>query len=139
MRFEVGPFVLFSLLAHSEHNNRDMVLAQVGVGLLCLLELHLNIETFEMNGVLFFLGTFFRWLVKQPRQSALILTYFATLHGLGVLLHFNSTGGLGLLFTVAFLTPLFMLIGQGLPIDCLSLNGQMNREKSLIDRTLKPF
>ncbi len=92
-----------------------------------------------MNGFFFFLGTFFRWLVKQPRQSALIIAYFATLHGLAVLFEFNSSGGLGLVFTVGCLTPIFMLIGQGLPTDCLNLKEQIKREEANSVERLKAF
>ena len=92
-----------------------------------------------MKGLFFFIGSFLRWLVKDPRQSFLLLTYFATLHGLGVLFEFNSSGGLGLVFTVAFLVPIFMLIGQGLPTDCLNVKEQIKREEASCAKQLKTF
>ncbi len=82
-----------------------------------------------MNGFLFFTGSFLRWLVKEPRQSLLLLGYFASLHGLATLLEFQSSSGRGFLFTVAMLGPLGLRIYQGLPIDCLSYKAEINREE----------
>ncbi|WP_320674176.1 hypothetical protein [Prochlorococcus sp. MIT 1341] len=92
-----------------------------------------------MNGVLFFLGTFFRWLGKKPLQSALTVAYYATLHGVATLIDFNPSGGLGFLFTLAVMTPLFFVIGQGLPLDCLNPTGQIKRETSYSENQLKAF
>ena len=81
-----------------------------------------------MKGFLFFVGSLFRWAGNKPRE-------FLTLHGYIVLLyiidHFvesYSSGGLGLIFTLGVLAPLFMLIAKGLPLNCLDYQSAFDRE-----------
>ncbi len=84
-----------------------------------------------MTGILFFAGTFLRWIVQNPRDSTIITTYLFSIHGIAQLAKFNPEGGIGLLFTISILAPLMLLIYKGLPTDCLNYKAAIQREREV--------
>lgn len=83
-----------------------------------------------MNSILFFVGSFIRWLANNPRQSSIAVAYFGTIHGIAALTRFDSSQSLGLVFTILILAPFIYLICKGLPIDCLNSEAFINRERN---------
>ena len=54
-------------------------------------------------------------------------------------MNFNPSGGMGFVFTCGLLAPLMLLIGQGLPVDCLNMQEQIKRENNSAMKPLKLF
>lgn len=85
-----------------------------------------------MKGALFFFGTFLRQLVKYPREYGTIMLYYSLLLLAAYTLEFQGKSGLGLIFVVLFLLPIFRSITQGLPVDCLCLESAIERERKTV-------
>ena len=84
----------------------------------------------EMKGLLFFLGTFLRWPVQDPKAFLKLHVY---LFGLYAITYFLRSLGLGisnLIFTSGILAPIAYSIYQGLPLDCLNYESAIQRENS---------
>ena len=83
-----------------------------------------------MKGVLFFLGSIFRWPVQKPKEFVFLHTYLTGIYGITFLLRnigFNSSN---FVFTIGLVAPIGYLIYKGLPLDCLNYKSAIQRELS---------
>ena len=83
-----------------------------------------------MKGVLFFLGSIFRWPVQNTKKFLIFHAYLLGIYGITFLL-----GNIGLeisklFFTVGSVAPIGYLIYNGLPLDCLNYKSAIKRELS---------
>ena len=79
-----------------------------------------------MKESLFFLGSLIRWSAKQPRDFFALHLYILTAYGIN---HFiDSPEGTRLFFTLAVMTPLFLVISRGLPLNCLDYKSAVAKE-----------
>ncbi len=81
-----------------------------------------------MKGFLFFTGSLLRWPAKQPRLFLYMHLYILILRFFDYFIGSYSVNGLGLIFTVSVLWPLFLAIFRGLPVDCLDYKAAIARE-----------
>ncbi len=82
-----------------------------------------------MKAFLFFLGSVFRWAVKKPQEFLFSHLYILSTYLIVYLMKNFSISGSGLVFTMAVLTPLCLAINRGLPLDSLSFEAALDREK----------
>ena len=83
-----------------------------------------------MKGVLFFLGSTFRWPVKETKEFLILHVYLLGVYGITFLLKSIGLGFSNLIFTVGLVAPIGYLIYNGLPLDCLNYKSAIQRETS---------
>ena len=83
-----------------------------------------------MKGVLFFLGSIFRWPVQKTNDFLLVHIYLFGIYGITFLLRNIGFNLSNLIFTVGLIAPIGYLIYNGLPLDCLNYKSAIKRELS---------
>ena len=83
-----------------------------------------------MKGVLFFLGSIFRWPVQKTNEFLIFHVYLLSIYGLTVLLRNLGFSLSNFVFTVGLVAPIGYLIYNGLPLDCLDYKSAIKRELS---------
>ncbi len=83
-----------------------------------------------MKGVLFFLGSVFRWPVQNTREFVLLHFYLLGIYGLTFLMKNIGLDFYNFVFTAGLVSPLGYLICKGLPLDCLNYKAAIRREIS---------
>ena len=83
-----------------------------------------------MKGVLFFLGSIFRWPVKNTKDFFILHVYLLGIYGITFLLRNLGLSFSNLIFTVGSVAPIGYLIYNGLPLDCLNYKSAIKRELS---------
>ena len=83
-----------------------------------------------MKGVLFFLGSIFRWPVQKTNEFLIFHVYLLSVYGLTFLLRNIGIVFSNLIFTVGLVAPIGYLIYKGLPLDCLNYKSAIKRELS---------
>ena len=86
-----------------------------------------------MKGVLFFLGSVFRWPVQNTKQFLILHVYLLVIYGATFLLRNTGLEFSNLIFTVGLVSPIGYLIYKGLPLDCLNYKSAIKRELSSIN------
>ncbi len=86
-----------------------------------------------MKGVLFFLGSIFRWPVQNTKEFLIMHIYLLGIYGITYLLRSIGLGASNLIFTVGLMAPIAYLIYNGLPLDCLNYKSAIKRELSSIN------
>jgi len=86
-----------------------------------------------MKGVLFFLGSIFRWPVQNTKDFLILHIYLLGIYGITYLLRIIGLGASNLIFTVGLMAPIAYLIYNGLPLDCLNYKSAIKRELSSIN------
>ena len=81
-----------------------------------------------MKGVLFFLGSTFRWPVQKPNEFLIFHIYLLGIYGITFLLRNIGLSFSNLVFTVGLVAPIGYLIYNGLPLDCLNYKSAIKRE-----------
>ena len=81
-----------------------------------------------MKGVLFFLGSIFRWPVQKTNEFLTLHVYLLGIYGITFLLKNVGLNISNLIFTVGLFAPLGYLILNGLPLDCLNYKSAISRE-----------
>ena len=81
-----------------------------------------------MKGVLFFLGSIFRWPVQKPNEFLFLHSYLLGIYGITFLLRNIGFVPYKLIFTVGLVAPIGYLIYNGLPLDCLNYKSAIKRE-----------
>ena len=83
-----------------------------------------------MKGVLFFLGSIFRWPVQKTNEFLIFHLYLLGIYGFTFLLRNLGLSFSNLIFTVGLVAPIGYLIYNGLPLDCLDYKSAIKRELS---------
>ena len=83
-----------------------------------------------MKGVLFFLGSIFRWPVQKTNEFLIFHLYLLGIYGFTFLLRNVGLSFSNLIFTVGLVAPIGYLIFNGLPLDCLDYKSAIKRELS---------
>ena len=83
-----------------------------------------------MKGVLFFLGSTFRWPVQKTNEFLIFHVYLLGIYGITFLLRNIGLNFSNLIFTVGLVAPIGYLIYNGLPLDCLNYKSAIKRELS---------
>ena len=83
-----------------------------------------------MKGVLFFLGSTFRWPVQKTKEFLIFHVYLLGVYGITFLLRSIGLDFSNLIFTVGLVSPIGYLIYNGLPLDCLNYKSAIKRELS---------
>ena len=83
-----------------------------------------------MKGVLFFLGSIFRWPVQKTNEFLIFHLYLLGIYGFTFLLRNLELSFSNLIFTVGLVAPIGYLIYNGLPLDCLDYKSAIERELS---------
>ena len=83
-----------------------------------------------MKGVLFFLGSVFRWPVQSTKEFLILHAYFLGIYGITFLLRSLGIGFSNFVFTIGLMAPIVYLIYNGLPLDCLDYKSAIKRELS---------
>ena len=86
-----------------------------------------------MKGILFFLGSIFRWPVQKTNEFLALHLYFLGLYGITFLLRNVGFNFSNLIFTVGLVAPIGYLICNGLPLDCLDYKSAIKRELSSLN------
>ena len=86
-----------------------------------------------MKGVLFFLGSIFRWPVQKTNEFLILHIYLLGVYGITFLLRNIGLDFSNLIFTIGLVAPLAYLIYNGLPLDCLDYKSAIKRELSSIN------
>ena len=86
-----------------------------------------------MKGVLFFLGSIFRWPVQKTNEFLILHVYFLGIYGLTFLIRNIGLNFYNLIFTVGLVAPIGYLIYNGLPLDCLDYKSAIKRELSSLN------
>ena len=86
-----------------------------------------------MKGVLFFLGSIFRWPVQNTKEFLVLHFYFLGIYGITFLLSNIGLAVSNLFFTVGLIAPISYLIYNGLPLDCLDYKSAIKRELSSLN------
>ncbi len=81
-----------------------------------------------MKGVLFFLGSIFRWPVQKTNEFLILHIYLLGIYGITFLLSNVGLNWSNLVFTVGLVAPIGYLIYNGLPLDCLNYKSAIQRE-----------
>jgi len=81
-----------------------------------------------MKGVLFFLGSIFRWPVQKTNEFLIFHVYLLGVYGITFLLRSVGLELSNLIFTVGLVAPIGYLIYNGLPLDCLNYKSAIERE-----------
>ena len=83
-----------------------------------------------MKGVLFFLGSIFRWPVQKTNEFLIFHLYLLGIYGFTFLLRNLGLSFSNLIFTVGLVAPIGYLIYNGIPLDCLDYKSAIKRELS---------
>ncbi len=83
-----------------------------------------------MKGVLFFLGSTFRWPVQKTNEFLIFHVYLLGVYGVTFLLRSIGLDFSNFIFTVGLVSPIGYLICNGLPLDCLDYKSAIKRELS---------
>ena len=83
-----------------------------------------------MKGVLFFLGSIFRWPIQNTKDFLIFHAYLLGIYGITFLLRNIGLEISNLIFTIGFIAPIAYLIYNGLPLDCLDYKSAIKRELS---------
>ena len=83
-----------------------------------------------MKGVLFFLGSTFRWPVQKTNEFLIFHVYLLVVYGITFSLRSIGLDFSNLIFTVGLVAPIGYLIYNGLPLDCLNYKSAIERELS---------
>ena len=83
-----------------------------------------------MKGVLFFLGSIFRWPVQKTNEFLILHIYLLGIYGLTFLIRNIGFTFSNLVFTIGLVAPIGYLIYNGLPLDCLNYKSAIKRELS---------
>ena len=86
-----------------------------------------------MKGILFFLGSFFRWPVQNTKEFLILHVYLLGMYGITYLLRNIGLEVSNLIFTIGFMAPIGYLIYNGLPLDCLDYKSAIKRELSSLN------
>ena len=86
-----------------------------------------------MKGVLFFLGSTFRWPVQNTKGFLILHVYLLGIYGITFLLRNLGLELSKLIFTVGLIAPMGYLIYNGLPLDCLNYKSAIKRELNSIN------
>ena len=86
-----------------------------------------------MKGVLFFLGSIFRWPVQNSKEFLVLHVYLVGIYVLTFLLRKIGLEFSNLIFTVGLMAPIGYLIYNGLPLDCLNYKSAIKRELSSLN------
>ena len=86
-----------------------------------------------MKGVLFFLGSIFRWPVQKTNEFLIFHIYLLGIYGITFLLSNIGLAVSNLVFTVGLIAPIGYLIYNGLPLDCLDYKSAIKRELSSLN------
>ena len=86
-----------------------------------------------MKGVLFFLGSIFRWPVQNTKEFLILHFYLLGIYGITFLLGNIGLAVSNLIFTVGLIAPIGYLIYKGLPLDCLNYKSAIKRELSSLN------
>ncbi len=86
-----------------------------------------------MKGILFFLGSIFRWPVQNIKQFLTLHIYLLGIYGITFLLKNIGLEASNLFFTVGSMAPIGYLIYNGLPLDCLDYKSAIKRELSSLN------
>ena len=86
-----------------------------------------------MKGVLFFLGTIFRWPVQKSKEFLIFHVYLLGVYLITFLLRNIGLEVSNLIFTVGLIAPIGYLIFNGLPLDCLNYKSAIERELSSLN------
>ena len=86
-----------------------------------------------MKGVLFFLGSIFRWPVQNSKEFLFLHVYLVGIYGITFLLKSIGLEVSNLIFTVGLIAPIGYLIYDGLPLDCLNYKSAIKRELSSLN------
>ena len=81
-----------------------------------------------MKGVLFFLGSTFRWPVQKTNEFLIFHVYLLGVYGITFLFKNIGFAFSNLIFTVGLVAPIGYLIYKGLPLDCLNYKSAIKRE-----------
>ncbi len=81
-----------------------------------------------MKAFLFFLGTAIRAMAIQPQRFLIFHGYLLMMYFLTYTAKSNSISAYGLIFTILAVSPLFLAISRGLPVDCLNYENAIYRE-----------
>ena len=81
-----------------------------------------------MKGFLFFIGSSFRWPVKNTKEFLILHVYLIGIYGITFWLRGIGLEATNLIFTVGLIAPIFYLIYNGLPLDCLNYKSAIKRE-----------
>ena len=86
-----------------------------------------------MKGVLFFLGSIFRWPVQNTKEFLILHVYLFGIYGITFVLRNIGLELANLIFTVGLIAPMGYLIYNGLPLDCLNYKSAIKRELSSLN------
>ena len=86
-----------------------------------------------MKGVLFFLGSIFRWPIQNTKDFLIFHAYLLWIYGVTFLLRNIGLEISNLIFTIGFIAPIAYLIYNGLPLDCLDYKSAIKRELSSLN------
>ncbi len=86
-----------------------------------------------MKGILFFLGSIFRWPVQDTNKFLILHFYLLGIYGITFLLSNIGLAVSNLIFTVGLIAPIGYLIYNGLPLDCLDYKSAIKRELSSLN------
>ncbi len=86
-----------------------------------------------MKGVLFFLGSIFRWPVQNTKAFLILHAYLLGVYVITFLLRKIGLEFSNLVFTVGLMAPIAYLIYNGLPLDCLDYKSAIKRELSSLN------
>ena len=86
-----------------------------------------------MKGILFFLGSIFRWPVQNTKEFLFLHVYLLGIYGITFLLKSIGLEISNLIFTVGLMAPIGYLICNGLPLDCLNYKSAIERELSSLN------
>ena len=83
-----------------------------------------------MKGVLFFVGSVFRWPVNKTNEFLTFHIYLLVVYGITFMLRNIGMNFSNLIFTFGLVAPIGYLIYNGLPLDCLNYKSAIKRELS---------
>jgi len=86
-----------------------------------------------MKGVLFFLGSIFRWPVQNTKEFLILHVYLLGIYGITFIFRSIGLNASNLIFTVGLMAPIGYLIYNGLPLDCLNYKSAIKRELNSIN------
>ena len=86
-----------------------------------------------MKGVLFFLGSIFRWPVQNTKDFLILHAYLLGIYGMTFLMRNIGLEISNLIFTAGLIAPIAYLIYNGLPLDCLNYKSAIERELSSLN------
>ena len=86
-----------------------------------------------MKGVLFFLGSIFRWPVQNSKEFLILHVYLLGIYGITFLLRNLGLEVSNLIFTVGLMGQIGYLNYNGLPLDCLNYKSAIKRELSSLN------